>query len=454
MKDIFRFWGFPKSVFEILVGPGKPIELHLASALQTRFGRIVFSGEAAQLLDNFGKEIQDGLFSYLQISSDITPTGKTIARLEQESGEAFPLVTIDNAGKFHFYFDPDQTIEFIQQEKYVDRKPPIYVRLGIDPDGLPGFVRKTAMLSFNLSRTLLSNKSRPAYPKPFKDFSVDVWRFLVKALIDNAGGQKFPAVPLWPDGKRFVAFLNHDVDTAWGFRNENGIEAFRKIEEAKNLRSLWLIVAKIAGTEHGAIQKLFDAGHEIGCHGIRHDHQTAYLPENKIRERLMEASSFLRDFNCAGFRSPSYHHTPALFRALNAFVHYDLSVHDTFENVNSPVPASEGCSTCFPYKIEETNLFEFPTNVAEDFVLEMHGFSPERVLKFQLEMIEKIKKRGGAANILTHPEPQLSGREKWITNYKLLLDELTKDSSAWIPLPRDLCRWWKEREEKINLTWQ
>ncbi len=420
-----------------------------------KFGRLVFSHEALDLLQSFREEIETGFLSYLQVFSGTPVKGKVIVRLEDfETSESIPLVTIDDSGKFRCYFDMDQTIEFIQQEKYVKRKIPIYVKLGIDPDGLPGLVRKAAMLSFKASRSILRSKSRPVFPNSFKDFSVDVWRFFVKALVERLGDGKLNAEALWPNGKQFVVFLNHDVDTEWGFRNKNGVGAFRKIEEEKNLRSLWLIVTRLEHTEHRHIQNLFEGGHEIGCHGTQHDHRMAYLPEEKIRERLLTAKSFLRDFNCAGFRSPSYHHTETLFRALNSFVEYDMSVHDTFENVNSPFPTFEGCSTCFPFQIEGTGLFEFPTNVAEDFVLEMQGMPAERVLRFQLDMIQAIRKRGGVANLLTHPEPQLSGRAQWIQNYKALLYEITKDNSVWIPLPRELCKWWKTRKEKIDLSWQ
>lgn len=453
MEESFRFWGYGPRVWHELVGPQKLIQIDDQGPLETKFGRLWFTEEALNLLEDFREEIEEGISAYIRLFHQGAREGRAIIRLEADNPPgSIALVTVDSLGRYHFYFDLDETISFTQQEKYVKRSPPFYVRLGLSPEVFPRVLRKAALFSFALARTFLSQPpSRPAFPRFSKDFSVDLWRFLVRTLVERHSQIKDETgIPLWPKGKRYAVVLNHDVDTEWGFKNDRGIKAFREIEEKKGLRSAWMVVGNLAEMGRSCLRNLVASGHEVGFHGPDHSHSLAYLPENKIRERLSRVSRFLNDFNCLGFRSPSYHHTETLYRALDPLIHYDMSMHDVFENVNSLMPSLEGCSTCFPFRIEGTKILEIPTTVTEDFILEMKLGSPLDSLKFQLGLIEKIKKRQGVVNLLTHPEPQWSARPAWFQNYDSLLQEVSKDSSAWITLPRDLYTWWDQREKQIS----
>lgn len=454
MKEIFRFWGYPPKVWHELVGPQGLIQIEGRAPLETKFGQLRFTQEGLDLLGDFRKEVGEGIPAYIRLLDQGETKGKAVVRLEVEhSSESVPLVTVDSSGRYHFYLDLDETISFVQQEKYVKHNSPFYVKWGLSPDRFPPLLRKAALFSFSLTRSLFAKASRPAFPILPKDLSVDLWYFFVQALIGRYSRIKEEPLPLWPNGKRYAVILNHDVDTEWGFKNDQGIQAFREIEEKKGFRSAWMVVGNLAAMGRSCLRDLLASGHEIGFHGPDHGHALAYLPEEEIRERLSRASSFLKDFNCLGFRSPSYHRTATLYRALEPLIRYDMSMHDTFENVNSPAPSLEGCSTCFPFRIEGTEILEIPTTVTEDFVLEMKGRSPAHCLECQLGLIEKIKQRQGVVNLLTHPEPRLSAQSEWIQNYDNLLSKVAKEPFAWVALPRDLYHWWDQRERQIKQQW-
>ena len=458
MKEMFRFWGYCKNTFDQVTGVDRNIvEVYSdQEELTPILGEIYFSDLAKELAGSIAEMFQDSIYGYVLIPKNEEKNkiiqGELLAWIEPKGQKnKIPLVIKSN-NTYYFYFNVDQTIQFVQQEKYFLTHPPIYVKLGISPENLPALLRKLIVKSFSVSRALqgLFNPQK-SFPASGQDFSVDIWHFLVKGIMNELG---YENVPLWPEGKSYAVVLNHDVDTEWGFKNKEGIEWFRDIEEKLNLRSAWMVVTKLQGVGQKHLQDLLEGGHEIGCHSTVHDHSIAYLPDNEIYQRLESAKDFFHDFECVGFRSPSYHRSEALYRGLDHFLEYDMSMHDTFENLNSPAASFEGCSTCFPFTVEGTNLLQIPTSVPEDLVLEMMGQTPEQAIKTQIKKIYSIRKREGVANILTHPEPQLSARPAWRKCYESVLKEISDDQKAWFVLPKDLTAWWKKRQVTIDKTWE
>ncbi len=457
MRGVFQFWGYGRDAWERLTGDeGTIIPATAGETHRTTFGRLRFTGPARDLLADFADAIDPGPHAFIRFPEPSVAAGSdtAVVRLETDGGEMLPLLSLVD-GRWRFYFDVDETIEYVQQERYFETRPPIYVRLGVAPESLPAAARKAAMMAFGVSRALIRKVKYPApFPRPYKDFSVDVWRFLVRAIVDQSPGDVPAGVALWPDGKDYAVVLNHDVDTTWGLDNADGIAAFRAIEESLGLRSAWMVVAELDQAGASSFRDLAQAGHEIGCHGVRHDHDTAYLPPARIRARLEEARPFLDAYDCVGFRAPSYHRSEALYAALDSVLDYDMSMHDCFENANSQAPSFEGCATCFPFRLTDTRVLQIPTTVAEDFVLEMAGQDALQARQTQGAIVADIRRRRGVANILTHPEPQLSARRPWIDCYRGLLEDLATDQSAWFALPRDVCRWWNQRMTEIDATWR
>jgi len=456
VKRIFQFWGYSPAVWARLTGDHGALRQAGAAPTEMAFGIIRFSERTVELLPQFADELGSGLLGYVKYRPDAKLRGDVVVEVEPVGGGAMvPLVSLDDAGRYTFAVDVQATAEFTRQEQYLDRRPPFYARLGVSPDTFPALLRNTAMRAFGVSRALAQSvrRSAPQFPRCHKDLSVDAWLFLVLGITRQADSSVTPSVDLWPEGRRYAITLSHDLDTDWGIRHPEGIAAFRAYEEKLAIRSAWLAVATLRETGRECLHELAEAGHEIGFHGTVHDHATAYLPPKKLRERVRAAGGFLEEFQCKGFRSPSYHRSDALYAALDGLLEYDMSMHDCVENVNSPVPKREGCSTCFPFWIRGTRLLEIPTTVPEDFVLEMTGRSPDEVLSTQKEIVRKIGQRRGVANILTHPEPQLSSRPAMAQCYQELLDMVSSETDAWVARPGDVWQWWTEREERIRRLW-
>ncbi|MEQ8194903.1 MAG: hypothetical protein RIB59_10480 [Rhodospirillales bacterium] len=458
MKEIFKFWGYSQDAWRKLTGNQSLFALpsctHESHKPRVSFGRVHFSPTLHKELGVFYNDVENGIMMPILHWEDLPPHKESLVWLSP-LGAASPksLVDYSPVGSFAFHFDVDATINHISQERYFETKIPIYVKLGISPENLPSSIRHSILYSFNLARLVTKKFKSPTFPDPEKDLSVDIWRYLVHGIIVNHGLGHDVIVPLWPNGKKFSIILNHDVDTEWPFKNKDGIAAFSDIETKRNLRSAWMVVARLHATGKDALHVLKDRGHEIGCHGSVHDHSIAYLPLEDILARFASVRDFLDEFDCVGFRSPSYHRSETLYRALNSHFHYDMSMHDCFTNPNSPITQSEGCSTCFPFYLQGTDVLQIPTTVREDIFLELAGLMPDDALEKQRQNICHIKKRGGVANILTHPEPQLSSRKPWLHVYASLLDSIIDDSTAWYALPSEISNWWKQRTKEINQIW-
>jgi peptidoglycan/xylan/chitin deacetylase (PgdA/CDA1 family) len=421
-----------------------------------RLGRIHFSAEGRALLSQFDDELGAGLVGYACYRPDAILPGRVVVALEVPGSiDAIPLVSMDDSGRYFFSLDADATCSFVRQEQYRRTRVPFYVKLGLSPDEFPRVIRKAALAGFKLSRTFLKSLATPRldFPELYKDLSVDIWLFFIHRIVEQAIGADATTTPLWPHNKRYAITLNHDIDTDWGIRNSLGVEAFRGPEEELGFTSAWLAVGNLQDAGRECFNDLRRSGHEIGCHGTVHDHSIAYMDAEEVRKRLDSVQRFLEEFECRGFRSPSYHHSASLYAGLDGVLDYDLSMHDCIENPNSPVARREGCSTCFPFRIVNTRVLEIPTTVPEDFVMEMNGYSPSEVLSFQIETVRAIGKRQGVASILTHPEPRLSSRAAWIDCYRELLKEVAGETDAWVALPGEISDWWNKREQEIVRMW-
>jgi hypothetical protein len=73
------------------------------------------------------------------------------------------------------------------------------------------------------------------------------------------------------------------------------------------------------------------------------------------------------------------------------------------------------------------------------------GNSPAEILSIWLKKLEYIKKVGGLAVVTTHTDTHFSGNANMLGIYRRLLEEIHKDSTAWITTPHVAADWWKQR---------
>jgi len=217
--------------------------------------------------------------------------------------------------------------------------------------------------------------------------------------------------------------------------------------------SAWMIVAKLLRAGRSAVDDLHANGHEIGFHGTHHDHKLAFLPPAAMAKRVARAGEFIEAYGTTGFRSPNYLRSQALYQMLDGVLEYDMSMHDVTDQSTQVNSGHEGCTTCFPFLIDGTNVLQIPTTVQDDQACELAGLTPEQAWKSQIAAVERIKARGGVANIVTHPEPHYSIRPPWLEAYRNLLAHVTADEDAWMALPGEINHHWRSRQAAIDALW-
>lgn len=450
MQKTFRFWGYAPDVFAALVGENRPVRMDTGPDPRPVFGQVEVARELAGRFGPLGNRCSSGWLTWLMVDRSLRVDGHPLAWIRPKNGTARPILSGTPTDGFQFWFDVDGTVEFIQNEGYATHAPPGYLKLGIMPDQMPRWVRKAACHGLHWFKRL-RRRREPPFPAEPSDPAVDCWRFLVRSIVEEHAPTA--GIPLWPEGKEYAVVLTHDVDSDFALRHRRALDRLRKTEEKVEARSAWLVVTKLLGTGLAALDDLYAAGHEIGFHGTRHDHRLAFLPPISLAERIKSASVLIERFRARGFRSPASLRTPAMFHALDGSFEYDMSMHDAISHPATPTSGTEGCSTCHPFLIGGTDLLEIPTTVPEEWYCELRGLGPEETLQRQLEALDRVGARGGVANVLAHPEPQLSLREPWLEVYRRLVERVAADERAWLVRPGDLNRHWRSRRTAIDALW-
>jgi len=345
------------------------------------------------------------------------------------------------------YNDIINIIDTFLYERYIKQTLPIYAKLPVHPHLIPRKLR-----SF-LSRQLLCNvtKKKEDYDDCFsvfpQQFLVDKLRDFVKNCVEKDINKKIKQKAIWPENKRFAIIATHDVDTDYIFKYKWVLKRFIDIEHKHNIKSVWFIVAKRFKLNHLILSDLQKKGHEIGFHGDKHDYKFAFSSKEEIMGRLEYCEDFLQKYNVKGFRSPVFLRTYNMFKCLQRFVEYDMSIHDV--TINPLTKQKEGCMSVFPFFID--NLLEIPTTIPEDTFLKAFGYSTEEIIDIQAKKLEQIKEKGGVVNILTHPEPQISANKQGYKIYDALLEKCYQEKEeAWITLPNKLNTYWRKRDRAIQ----
>lgn len=232
----------------------------------------------------------------------------------------------------------------------------------------------------------------------------------------------------WPNRHDYAVCLSHDVDTAAGQR---AAPQLADVEEQLGLRSAWFLCPGNYKVEHGLWNDIAARGHEIACHGLLHDFKLPYLSPSKIVERLTTALRLLDRYDVAGFRSPAFLRTPAMLDAVARFFAYDSSIPDTVR-----LHGANGSASFGPYRLG--NQVELPVTIPYDGELIALGMPIEKRLALWLTKVEWIKRQGGLVHFLTHPDPQFSGRTPEQALYRVALERLVADRTAWFALPRQV----------------
>lgn len=356
---------------------------------------------------------------------------------------------LDPAGAHHSYvlwfpaegaivvpFDPNAAIESFLREEYVPAaertalpQPLLNLYYAVAKPLMPKSIKRR--LRTSMAHRALGVESALRWPS---DESLDaLQRLLLKSVLLASGLPELRFVWFWPDGHPWAAILTHDVESSEGAAN---VTRVAELETARGLKSSFNFVPLDYDVPAPLLDQLRDTGFEIGVHGDSHD-GLLFSSRSTFEHRVGTINETARAWQAVGFRSPATYRNPDWMRLL------ELEYDSSYSNSAPCEPQPGGCGSFFPFLMG--SLTELPITLPQDHTL--YGLFEQSDAGTWLTVLERIRRAGGMACVLTHPDPGAGyiGFPGNDAHYTRLLDEVA-GSGAWTPLPRDLARWWRARD--------
>jgi hypothetical protein len=284
------------------------------------------------------------------------------------------------------------------------------------------------------ARRLLARWQRgvrfPAWP--YDDSMASLVRFYANCLLLVTNASQLEFRWFWPGNHHAALILTHDVESAEGLRLAVEIA---DLEEERGLRSSFNIVADWYRVDHGILRELRDRGFELGVHGIYHD-RSMFSSRRSFDEQRPRVAAWADKIGAVGFRSPATHR---VFHWLGELpVEYDCTIphSDPYE----PIPG--GACTPWPFFIGD--VVELPYTLPQDHTL--FTVLNERTIDSWEYQVNRLEDAFGLIQCVTHPDPGYLGDPRKRGYYVELLDYVRGRSRIWNALPREVARWWRERD--------
>jgi len=359
-------------------------------------------------------------------------------------------------------FDPGEAIRALWFERYMQKS----ARKTLLPTPvLAAYYRLRPLIPPALRILLRQGVARPSLDAgsqvlswPSDDSLNRIQRLLMRTFLLASGREEVPFIWFWPSAHPWAAVLTHDVETAAGL---GAIPRIMSLERDRGLRSSFNMVVRDYDVPAELLASLAEGGFEVGVHGYTHD-GLMFLKWSTFIKRAEKINAQAKKWGAVGFRSPATYRNPDWLCALE--VEYDSS----FADVAPFEPQPGGCASLFPYLIGDiaehntsrrnpsegstsaAGVVELPMTLVMDHTL--FGLLGHTDADLWLEKLDQIEAAHGMACILTHPDPTEGyiGVPENEAHYVQVLDRLAA-SDAWVPLPRDLARWWRLRASTFAL---
>lgn len=337
-------------------------------------------------------------------------------------------------------FDPDEIIANLRLERYVSQnhateKQPIHKRLirgayyAIRPL-LPVPIRK------RLQRQALRGWDQRPFPHWPVDHSVEgvFERMLLLAIRANRN-EPIPFIWFWPDGFSSCAVMTHDVETATG---RDFCPALMDLTDSFGIKSSFQFVPEQRyDVPEDLLNLVRSRGFEVNIHDLNHD-GNLFRERGEFYHRVEKINEYGRKFGAVGYRSG------VLYRNLNWYEAFDFEYDMSVPNVGHLDPQAGGCCTTKPYFIGK--VLEIPVTAIQDYSLFhiLQQYSTE-IWRNQIRL---IMEKNGCVNFIVHPDYVIDSHARKIYSDLLShLAQLKREADMWIPLPRELNRWWRARSQ-------
>jgi peptidoglycan/xylan/chitin deacetylase (PgdA/CDA1 family) len=268
-----------------------------------------------------------------------------------------------------------------------------------------------------------------SFPRsPIEPARHDLHGYLLEQLA-RIGDRPVPYIASWPRGHSWAFVLTHDVETAVGHDN---VHLLREVEERAGFRSSWNFVPERYPVDEQVLASLGDGGCEIGVHGLRHDGRDLESLST-LRKRLPKIRQAAERWGAVGFRAPATQRGWDLIPELG--FEYDSSYPDS----DPYEPQRGGCCSWLPFFNRET--VELPITLLQDHTLFVILGRPDATA--WLEKLELLRRTGGMALLITHPDYMLDPAR--LDAYARLLERAGSHDDVWRALPREVSAWWRRR---------
>jgi hypothetical protein len=344
-----------------------------------------------------------------------------------------------NGGSVTLPFDADEVLRNLREERYStcsggpgqSNKLIRDLYYAVRP-WMPLAVRK------RLQRIYLRGWEKVPFPHWPVDHTADsLLRRLLALALTSKKAESIPFIWFWPDGAKACAVMTHDVEAEPG---KEFCSALMDINDSFDIPAAFQIVPEERySVEAKFLNEIKRRGFEVNVQDLNHDGKL-FLNRSEFERRVKAINRYGREYESVGFRSAVLYRNEEWFNLLE--FEYDMSV----PSVAHLDPQHGGCCTIMPYFIG--NLLELPVTMTQDHSL--FNVLNDFTLELWHNQIQLILKHHGLMNFIVHPDYILTSKAQ--RAYKELLASLVRlrtDDGLWIALPKNVNRWWRQRDRMV-----
>ena len=345
-----------------------------------------------------------------------------------------------NETEIRLPFDPDQVIENLRHERYIENLVPGRERFVTQEWTRKAyyFVRSCLPVSVrqHLQKAYFSDwRSRP-FPAWPVDFTVDtLHEELLRLSMHAVGVQRVPFIWFWPDGAPNCLIMTHDVETRAG---RDFSTQLMDLDESYGIKASFQVIPESRyEVPDGYVQEIRKRGFEFNIHDLNHDGRL-YQKREEFLRRAKKINEYGHRYNARGFRAG------AMYRMLDWYDSYEFSYDMSMSNVAHLEPKRGGCCTVFPFFVGR--ILELPLTTSQDYsVFYILGDYSIGLWKKQLDL---IRQKNGLMSFIAHPDYLINRRAREV--YETLLEylrQMVTRKKTWAALPGEVDDWWRARHQ-------
>jgi hypothetical protein len=385
---------------------------------------------------------------YFQVGPNVTCYGRAgrgheALHAKTSRYDALNDIVMDD-GRVRLPFDPDEVIDNLRLERYVDSRE-------------SSRILRTAYYHLRPLTTLSVRKQiQRFHARNWRDFTFPHWpvdttvestcEALLMLSMQAKGMASVPIVWFWPRGAQGCVMMSHDVE---GKKGLDFCHQLMEIDDSFGVKASFQIVPeeRYVVASH-LIDTIRNRGFEVALQDLNHDGRLFDNKEKFVR-RAAIVNRYAKEYKAKGFRAGVLYRKPDWYESL------DLSFDMSFPNVAHLDPQRGGCCTVMPYFIGK--ILEIPVTTTQDYTL-FHILN-ERSIDLWRSQIELILKKNGLASFIIHPDYILEQETRSVYE-KLLshLKDLRSRTDIWFALPGEIDSWWRTRSqlrvERCGESWR